>query len=228
MNQLIFLILASSIYYLSSSPAHAQATDSATPVPPQLVEENIKKRLDRVVEEKATESGQILAEKTLLKKAYVGTLKDIANQTLTLETKLTTRQVSVSGTTTFVQDPGRKPLKASDLELGKTIIAMGFVNGTGVMEARRIVVLSEPPSVPSRQVYLATITEINTAKNRLTFTTTPDQQTTTVNLTSQTTITSGSSQAKAAAADLGPDTKILIVTTQDKTGNLTTLLLHLL
>lgn len=219
---LVLLILL----VLSPSPAFGQATDSAEF--DQKVQQSIKDRIDKVVEEKATASGEILAAKTLDKRAWVGTLTNIANQTLTLKTGNLTRQVSLSDATVYVQDPGRKRLAKTDLELGKTVIAMGFVNGGGVLTAKRIVVLTQPTLPPVRSVYLGTLDEFTPVKNLLTLTSLPDQQSLNVSLTSTTRINRGPDQVKATAANLESPAKVLIIATTDSAGKLVAALIHLL
>ena len=224
MSKLIALILAFGIWHLAFSPAYGQvATDSE-----KLVQENIQKRLEKVVEENATASGEILAAKALYKRAWVGTLTNIANQTLTLKTGNLTRQVSLADATVYVQDPGRKPLAKTDLELGKTVIAMGFVNGGSVLTAKRIVVLTQSPSPVIRSVYLGTLAEFTSAKNLLTLTSLPDQQSLNVSLTSTTRLRRGPDQVKATTADLKSSAKVLIIATTDSTGKLIANLIHLL
>jgi hypothetical protein len=168
---------------LSPSPAFGQATSSAEF--DQQVQQNIKTRIDKVVE-------------TLTKRGWVGTIADIAQTTLTLTTAGGTRQASFTDATTLVQSPGKKTLKATELELGAHVIAIGFVNGNGVMDLRRLIVVTDFKPTPSREVRLVTLTEDK-----------PE-------VTSQTRITAGSDQQKATTKDLTPGAKALFITNSGK------------
>ena len=172
---------------LYAAPVLAQATD-------ELIQQNIKDRIDKVVETKATASGEVLASKTLVRRGWVGTIADIAQTTLALTTKSGTRQASFSDTTTFVESPGKKTLKSTDLAIGAHVIAIGFVNGNGVMDLRRLIVVTDFKPAPSREVRLVTLTQDK-----------PE-------ITSKTRITGGKDQQKAATKDLTPGIKTLLIT----------------
>lgn len=211
---ILVLLVLSVFLVLSSSPAFGQATDSATP---ELVQENIKKRIEKVVEEKTTSQ----------KRAWVGTLTDIANQTLTLKNRLGSRQVAFTADTAFVETPGNKTITGSDLALDSQIIAMGFINGSGVLTARRIVVITKPTTSASRVIYFGTVTQYQASKKLLILT--PLQgDSATITLTKNTIITSGKTQTKANSQDIKPDSQVLIIAQADSQENLTALRVHLL
>ncbi|OGY17733.1 MAG: hypothetical protein A2784_01255 [Candidatus Chisholmbacteria bacterium RIFCSPHIGHO2_01_FULL_48_12] len=196
MKYLVALLLFSIFNFQFSIPVYSQATSSAEF--DQQVQQNIKTRIDKVVEEKATASGEVLASKTLIKRGWVGTIADIAQTTLTLTASSGTKQTSFSDTTTFVESPGKKTLKSTDLELGAHVIAIGFINGNGVMDLRRLIIVTDFKTTPSREVRLVTLTQR------------PE------GLTAKTVITSGPEQKKATAKDLTPDAKALLITVAGK------------
>lgn len=196
MKKLILIIFAFFIFNFAFSLVAfgQQATDSATQVPDDLVQQNIKDRIDKVVEQKATASGEVLASKTLAKRGWVGTIADIAQTTLALTTKSGTRQTSFSATTTFVESPGKKTLKSTDLAIGAHVIAIGFVNGNGVMDLRRLIVVTDSKAPPQREVKLITIGEID------------------LKLSSKTRVTSGPDQKKSGSKALTEGAKALLIT----------------
>ena len=218
MKKIIFILLLLTFNFsLFTSVLAQSSTDSATQVPPELVQENIKKRLEKV-------AGEATAENQ--KRAWVGTLQDIANQTLTLKTKTDTRQASFDADTVFVESPGNKALKSTDLELESNLIVMGFTTGNHVLDAKRVVVVTNFTPPPQRNLYLGTI--VNFTKNQLEFTTLTDQQAMTVPVTSKTYLTQDQDQAETDTDALVSQAKVLVITQTSKTGDLITLRLHLL
>ena len=180
------------ISIISLVPVFAQATESAKFN--QQVQQNIKNRIDKVVEEKATASGEVLASKTLVRRGWVGTIADIAQKTLTITTKSDSRQASFSDTTVFVESPRKKILKSTDLAIGAHVIAIGFVNGNGVMDLRRLIVVTNFKAPPQREVKLITIGDTD------------------LKLSSKTRITSGSDQKKTDSKALTEGAKALLIT----------------
>jgi hypothetical protein len=78
--------------------------------------------------------------------AYIGTITDIAENTLQIKTSDDQiLQVSVSkDITTYIKTIGApKEITFQDIGIGDFIIAMGFKNGNNILEAKRIIV-SEP------------------------------------------------------------------------------------
>jgi len=131
--------------------ANAQ-TASPTPEPtqspevdPDLVKENIKKRIEQVVEDKKETIDEILEEKSIVKRAWIGTLESIANFTITIQSQNESRLASISAQTTIVQAPKNTDLDLDELVLGDYLMVMGYINGNEVMEAKRIVASSETP-----------------------------------------------------------------------------------
>lgn len=188
MKKLVAALLFSVFSFQFSAPAYSQATEFD-----QKVQQNIKDRIDQVVATKATASGEVLASKTLIKRGWVGTIADIAQTTLALTTKSGTRQASFSATTTFVESPGKKTLKSTDLPIGAHVIAIGFVNGNGVMDLRRLIVVTNSKAPPQREVKLITIGEID------------------LKLSSKTRVTSGPDQKKSGSKALTEGAKALLI-----------------
>ncbi len=135
------------------SAAFAQeATDSAT--------------TSTTAEEKAQQIREAVQEKiksyaTGKPYAFVGTVKNLANQTLTIETKNGLKQASTSAQTTLLRltKQTRKEIEFSDLELQESVIAMGYLNESGALEVKRLIATEITPP-PTRKIIMGKVSEI--------------------------------------------------------------------
>lgn len=93
--------------------------------------------------------------------AFVGTIKNLANLALTIETKNGLKQASTSAETTILRivKKTRKEIEFSDLELQETVIAMGYLNEAGALEVKRLIATEVTPP-PTREIIMGTVTEI--------------------------------------------------------------------
>jgi len=120
-------------------------------------------------ESEATESADDIQEKVQEKikqaqkvgVAYMGTITDISEQTFQLKSENEEiNQVSTDDSTSFVSTTGtKKSVEFEDVAIGDYLIAMGFRNGNGVLEAKRVLISSEPEE-PLFEVSAGKITEI--------------------------------------------------------------------
>lgn len=99
-------------------------------------------------------------------KFILGSITD--KQETTLEVKAQSggiEQVSASDeNTTFIKmDPTRKEVKYADVAIGDFILAMGFTNGNGVLDARRIIIIS-PLTPTTRRAVMGTVTDLQKAQ----------------------------------------------------------------
>ena len=106
--------------------------DETTPTP---VQEEIKQKVQERIEQIQTE---------FKKRAFWGTLKEITNSTLVLETPRGERRVKTDENTKFF-GPGKKEIKLADLEIGNFIIALGYWQENGTLEGKRITALTQAP-----------------------------------------------------------------------------------
>lgn len=159
LSSILFVILFNIIITMKTNAVTLTAE-------PTVAEEDIKKslieRLKKAAEQKSDEVGSILGAKTKL--AVLGTLADIVNDTLTIDTDDNSEgMVATDETTAFIKN--NKTAKSTDMQIGEFIIAMGYKNDKNILEAKRIVAGNTPPAVPDRSVILGTVTEID-SKNR--------------------------------------------------------------
>lgn len=144
----------------------------------QAIKEEVQERIENIaspaadqvegirnaVKEKVQEN---LAEMKLgLKRAVVGEISEISNSTITVSTLFGKQQVKVTDETKFVGQ-NRKDIKLTDLEIGNSIIALGYLNGDKILEAKRIIVFTKP-KITARKVAFGKITDISLDEKLLT------------------------------------------------------------
>jgi len=159
------LVLACAAGVLAQSPTPTPSV-SPTPVEEDVlpeVKDKIKQRLEETVGQSVDKVKGLVEEELAnrKKRAFFGQLKNLAADTLTIESNENIYQASFSDQTNFVKLPGRTSLTADDLTIGDFMIAMGFLNDNDVLETRRVVVSSKPDPAPARQLFWGEIREID-------------------------------------------------------------------
>lgn len=139
------------------SPVQGQ---EASPGAEEDLEEKVQSIRDAVkekVQEKLEEAK---------KRAFVGEMTEISNSTLTLKIREGEKQIKVNEEATII-DLERKEIELGDLEIGSFLIAMGYVEETGILDARRLVVTEKPEGLP-QTVAFGEVTDKSTEENVLT------------------------------------------------------------
>lgn len=132
------------------------AQDETTPeVTQEEINQNIKDRLKKVAQE---QDSLVSVRK---KQAMIGELESLANDTLTIKTKDDIKLASVSAETDYVRNPGNKSADVDDVAIGDWVVAMGFVNGSEVLEARRVLLYSSSPEKLEKKSVFGTISNID-------------------------------------------------------------------
>lgn len=140
--------------------AQEQASEGAQ----EDLSETIKERL------KKASNDSVLSVTDTAPTALVGTLESVANGTLTIKTKTGVSLASVNDDTAYVRLPKSETIAFEDVAIGDYVIAMGFVNGSEVLEAERVVVSSTPPTPSTKQSLVGTVIAINQKTDTLTIT----------------------------------------------------------
>ena len=125
---------------------------------------------DITAEEEAKEEADTVREKVQQKleqaranpKAYLGTITDIAENTIQIKSiKGEIQQVSVDETTTFVKvGKTKQTVKYDDVAIGDYIISMGFKGENEVLKAKRIL-LTQPAEPVRRKAIYGEVVEID-------------------------------------------------------------------
>ncbi len=116
----------------------------------------IAKKLEALKQEIASKAASLKKEIVgkLQNKAFVGVVKTKGDNSITLATKEGTKVVSTSQDTVFEDNSGKKQtgkkvvLSKETLQTEDTVAALGDVDDTGVLVARKIVLL---PATPAKQ-----------------------------------------------------------------------------
>jgi hypothetical protein len=147
-NKESLLVIYSSEFAKITPPVNEgakEATDST---------DSVRQRVDQVVNSPTS---------------YLGTVTDIAENTIQLKSPIgEIKQVSTQAVPTVIKD-GKvvKEVKLTDVAIGDFIVAMGFRNGNHVLDARRILITTQPQA-PSKEYLLGKVTK-NT-KGKVSFT----------------------------------------------------------
>lgn len=128
---------------------------SPTPTPDEKVEEIREAVRERVQETRADQ-----------KKAFVGEISEITDSTLALETHLGENQVR-AGEETIIIGLEKDEIDFEDLEIGSFAIAMGYIEETGILDARRIVI-DQKPKVAARLIAFGEVTDKSSEEKILT------------------------------------------------------------
>lgn len=136
------LVVSPKIQLVMAQPASTPSSDPE-------IQQSVRERLERALSENPSEAH--------IKRAWVGTLDSIANNTLTIETREGPKLASVSAETTFVRLPKRQTIEKEDLTIGAKTVVMGTVSDSRVLTAVRVLVDERTTTPPSRESYFGTI-----------------------------------------------------------------------
>lgn len=140
MKRLIPAFLAVIIFSFLFTTIYAQDATESADTKSDTIREKVQEKIDEVRSNP---------------KAFMGVVTDITD--LTIQTKNAggeIQQVSVSKKTNYVKVNGKsESLDFEDLAIGDHIVALGFKNGTEVLESSRILITTEPPAMTRKSVF---------------------------------------------------------------------------
>lgn len=149
----IFLFLVSSFSFLASS-ANAQTPTNTTGDDIQKFREIIQQK----VKEKLAEIGQ---DKTIVnpKKAYLGTITEIKDNALKINSKTKIYEFTISEDATFVNLKQIK-IKKTDLKVGQDVLVLSLSKDT-IVFAKKIFIVDPTKLVNNKNVTLGRIADIS-------------------------------------------------------------------
>ncbi len=163
-----FCTLHSPVLAISPTPTLIKATPIASPsagLTPTTAEEEKVQEIRQAIKDKLTE-----IKDKIEKKAYVGTILEITDSTLSLTNFRGKRRVRLSAETTIIGG-NKKEVTIKDLAVEDKVIAMGEVDANGTLEAKRVIVVPKPLTPPiKRLIFYGTVTEINSKTSTITLT----------------------------------------------------------
>jgi len=146
------LILAA-LFLGSKNNFILQAQDAPTPTEADEKVQGIRDTVKEKVKE------QIDEIKKDTRKAFVGTVSKVADQSLNLDTKSGPQVIKTNDETEIV-DEKRKVIGLEDIKLEDNLVAMGYLDEDGVLEAKRVVLTAEPEE-DEREVAAGVVTDIS-------------------------------------------------------------------
>lgn len=157
-----FPAMAASPTPLTSPTASPSAVPSGTEEEKvQEIREAIKEKVDQIKEK-------------IEKRAYVGVIEQITDQSLTLTNFRGKRRIRIIEATKIIS-ANKKEIKDKDLAVEDKIIAMGTMADNEILEAKRIIVIPKPQiALTKRLVFYGKISEIDLKKSILSLTATRD------------------------------------------------------
>jgi len=228
---LIFTSLILTLLPLSHPAlALAQSEDatSSSNVDPETVKENIKKRIQKAVENNTSEMLGIKMGPII---GWVGTIESITSDSLTIVSTDTSRIVAVPTNASIVRTSAgvkKSDAKLEDLAIGDFIIAMGRVDDDDVLNTIRIVAADTKPMPITKKVVLGQITDIDSKADLITITPPNGSTPVILELTTKSALRQKDTGDKLKLTNLDPGDQIVAIYEPDskdpETNNL--LLLH--
>lgn len=210
-----FCVLNSSVLAVSPTPTPS-VTDKITPTgilgstapTPTTAEDTKVKEIRDAIKEKVNE----IKEK-IEKRAYVGIISQITDSTITLDNFRGKRRVRITETTSII-GTAKKEIKAKDLSLEDKVIALGIMGDNEILEAKRIIVVPKPKTVPAKRVVIfGSITTVDSKNSTITVTPTKNQdQTIELKFEKETILVSQADpKANLKLKDLKESQKVIVV-----------------
>lgn len=196
MYKLLFIAIFA-LFALSASSALAQ----------EDVTENLKKRL----QDSLLASSSPTPDPLLTLRSYVGTVKDVIGTTLVIDDKDGKKDVKITDAATIVRSPGNTVIKAANINIGDSIIAIGTPETDEILLGKRLIVSSSPITASNKISSVGTIKSIT--KAILTLTVNNSDQV--LDLTSKTIFKSPAGTIELADLTVG-DTVIYTATLDDE------------
>jgi len=210
-----------------ASPS-ATLTPSSTPsaqITTSPAEEEKVQEIRQAIQEKLTQ----IKEK-IEKRAFVGNITEITDLNIILSNFRGKRRIRLNESTQVIL-ANKKEGSAKDLAIDDKIIALGDLDTTETLEAKRIIVVPPPKTPPvKRLVFLGIISETNNKNSTLTITSSQNaNQKITIKVSSETSLSNPiSPQDNPSFKSLSAGQKILAVfpqTEENKTPTAKTLFL---
>lgn len=142
MRLLIFFVCT---LILNTFPiSHAYAEDSSPSA-------DVKTKLEELKKEIASKAAKLKSEinKKLTDKAFVGVIKSKSATSITLAAKTGTKVVTINQDTVYQDTSNQKKKTIDSLKEEDYIVALGDIDDTGVLTARKVIAL--PPAVKDAQ-----------------------------------------------------------------------------
>lgn len=152
-GSLFVVLLLSTIYYLPSTSHAVKPTSTATS------SSNFQAKLKALQDEIASKAANLKQEvsKKLQNKAFIGFVKSKSSTSLTLASDTGTKIITINEFTEFAGGTKTKKFNLSSLETDTFLAALGDIDETEVLTAKRIIKL-DPKEIKRKTVFGTVIT----------------------------------------------------------------------
>lgn len=144
----------------------AQSPEASESAPLETIKENVKKRIQEVVEKKSD---------SLTETAYVGTLISRTTTSLTLETKNGSQLASGSAQVVVENVANKEKSKFEDLEIGDYMSIIGTLDAQDVLIASKVLLSTEPKPPVNKHVF-GVIASVDAQEDTVTITSLPSNE----------------------------------------------------
>lgn len=152
------LILFLCVLIISAVHFPVSAASTPTPSPEESDnQEKIQERLKKVVDEKKDQIKGVSTE-SQEKRAFVGTVKRVSEEALTVDTRKGTQIITLSPEIAVVQEG--KAFKVTNIEIDSQVVVMGYQKGED-FTPKRILVLKKPLQTVKKTIWVGTITKMD-------------------------------------------------------------------
>lgn len=170
MKTYIFLTIAILTSFINFRPILA-ATKTPTPSLPIAITLAPTKPEDEKLQEIRQTIKEISTQikDKMEKRAYVGTIREIASETIIITNFRGQQRIITDEITVFIAS-NKKEIRIKDLAVGDKLIALGTSSDNDELQAIRIIVVAptkNPP--PARLVFIGKIVQTDTVKSTLSF-----------------------------------------------------------
>lgn len=168
MKKIAFLLLLITTYYYLFT-AQTVLAQTETPIDsPSATKEELKERLKEVVQEKMKSTEENLENEAKLNRlsGFAGTITDIAQNAISLESRKINLQVSIATETAIIKEG--KTIKKELLSINDKIIAIGYLNPPDVLSAKRIVVIKNDPAQYTKKIIFSSVLKVDLRNKTLT------------------------------------------------------------
>ncbi len=207
MRQYLRLFLVVGLVIASSAVAQ---TPSPSATSAGVIRDAVKQQVDK-------ELANI--KQAVAKKAYVGTIANKSDLTLTITNLKNQSRTATVTTDTTIKLAGGKDGTPADLKVGDFVIAMGDADSNGVLTAKRLLVVT-PSAADNRSAVFATVTKVTSAALTLE---NLKKEAWTIKLNSSTSYT-----GTTTATDIKVGSKIVVAGTSGANFTLTAAIIQLL
>ncbi len=206
-------LLATSYFLLTTGVRAISPTASPSAQPTTSEDEKVKEIRD-AIKEKVNE-----IKENIEKRAYVGTINQITDSTLTLDNFRGKQRVRLTEQTTIVS-ADKKVIKSKDLAVDNNVIAMGTLGDNEILEAKRVVVTTKPKTTPAKRlVFPGQITKVDSKSSLLTLTDFKNSETSlTIKIEAGTSLYAALQKANPKFKDLATGQKVVVVYPEPEEG----------